>query len=1640
MSIFHSRVYRFGMVLLSVVIFCSMVGLAYSQSRTSSIRHERSGTAFTYQGYLTDEGAPGQGEYDFNFALFDDPSTGVQVGDDYSLGNVLVEDGLFSVELNFGEVFTGGDRWLEVGVRPGNEAGPYTTLTPRQHITPAPYAMFASSSSWAGLVGLPEGFSDDIDDDILASLLCSSGQIAKFDGDDWLCDQDEVGEGGIGDITAVSPGFGLAGGGDSGDVTLSVMTSTVQSRVDSSCPIGQSIRVIQQDGTVVCELDDLGTGDGGGDITGVNAGLGLTGGGLTGTLTLDIGAGMGISATADAIAIDTFFRLPQGCADGQIPGWDNVGSGWICEDDAVDDSVSFPEIQGIVGTISSTVAAGDHLHDGRYYTKADLQTGGQALVHWDNLDAVPPEIADGDDDTTYSAGLGLVLTATTFAVGDSFQLPQSCAGGQVVKWNGGSWACADDEAGDGDITAVSPGFGLGGGGEDGDVTLSVISSTIQSRVDSFCPVGESIRVINQDGSVVCEPDDLGSGGGGWALTGNAGTTAGTHFLGTTDDEPLEIHANQLRALLIEPNGSSPNIVAGYHGNSVGTSVVGGTVSGGGRDLSINAATADYAVVAGGAGNTAGGYGSAIGGGEGNTTSGSYSVADGGYANLAGGDYASIGGGQGNSTSVSYGTVGGGANNMVSGTSGTVGGGIANTVDAIYGVLGGGYNNLVEGAYGVVAGGGPSDLGNPDITRNRVHDDYGVVSGGGNNQAGSDDGNSGNAAYATVSGGQGNTASATYATSGGGTDNSASGYGSIVGGGGSNSASANYATVAGGSGNSITANYGSVAGGNANSAGSPYSSVGGGRANIAGGAYSTIGGGYGNETATNMGTIPGGANNYVSGTYSFAAGYQARADHEGSFVWSDATGALTTTAPNQFLIDASGGVGIGPNSPAYMPAISPTHMLVVDGSASILSTGSLVARGVFTGYTKYLQKPSAIDSAGDYIYVTSSATNTLTIIDVSDPDHPASIAKTTSGLHGPVDVQVVGGLAFIASEQNNSLVIMDVSDPSDPISIGASDRLLAKPQAVHVVGNHAFVASYGENYTREHDGLAIFDISDPKEPLTAVFTDTNLSGTSDVYAAGDYAYVTSYLNDSLVIFDISNRYPNSEGFWIAARGVYSDASVLEGPVAVQVRGSYAYVLGSESHNLVILDIRDPDNIVYFDQISTTLQYPRSIYLSGDIAYVAYSGDPVSDTDMGLAVFDVSNPASIQDLSVIDMSDWLQLINTGTITEPVWAQAPPVPAAVNGNGNRIYLANEGHDSVSFYDINHLNAPAVIAGSVQADHLEATGSAQVNSNLSVGEGLNVGPGGALIEGQLSVAGLDNNYILGNLSLGAAGIVLSDSEQTQIVYPTQQLDVHGDARVRVNAEHSLMMASPPKKGAFFDFTTNNYGASYTPTARIEFFVPDPFTGTTHTTEIKILTQSASDTQIQGRMDIGEEIIFYNVAPDLSLRPTITLTKQGDVLPGVDDTYLLGDSAHRWEAIYATNGAIQTSDARQKENLAAMPYGLDEINQLRPVIFEWKDGQNDDLHYGLIAQEVAVILPEVVVRGDDPDGILGMNYGELVPVLVNAIQEQQGQIEEMEARLIALEGGGQGGLLSSTSNMWLGALLFGAVVLVVVKRPGGKR
>ncbi|MGE3801842.1 MAG: beta strand repeat-containing protein, partial [Candidatus Kapaibacterium sp.] len=204
-------------------------------------------------------------------------------------------------------------------------------------------------------------------------------------------------------------------------------------------------------------------------------------------------------------------------------------------------------------------------------------------------------------------------------------------------------------------------------------------------------------------------------GAGWSLTGNAGTTAGTNFLGTTDSTALHLYVNSgsNNSLILNTNGSiqrdTGGIVRGLHAVDLqmirldSTEVASGiySVIGGGRE---NLADTIGSTVAGGTQNWATGYKSFVGGGDGNWADGSYSVVAGGNENFAYGWKNFIGGGDENETDFDYAVVAGGNENIAVADGAFIGGGEHNFVGGGDGAIAGGYYNEAWGEFSAVGGG------------------------------------------------------------------------------------------------------------------------------------------------------------------------------------------------------------------------------------------------------------------------------------------------------------------------------------------------------------------------------------------------------------------------------------------------------------------------------------------------------------------------------------------------------------------------------------------------------------------------------------------------------------------------------------------------------------------------------------------------------------------------------------------------------------------------------------------------------------------------------------------------------------------------------------------------------------------------
>lgn len=210
----------------------------------------------------------------------------------------------------------------------------------------------------------------------------------------------------------------------------------------------------------------------------------------------------------------------------------------------------------------------------------------------------------------------------------------------------------------------------------------------------------------------------------WSIAGNANTTNGTHFIGTTDGRGFDIRVNNVLVGRFSTN-AQPNIVFGDANNFSASNLTGQTICGGSFNVSSgsystisggqqNTNTKNYATIGGGFNNVIGDSGSAthgtIAGGDRNVNRGHKSTIGGGSLNIISNDnnggYATIAGGQGNFIFAEGGTIGGGGANIISNGAGQVicggsGGNVAGSSGSA--ILGGGLNET-RGTHAVVAGG------------------------------------------------------------------------------------------------------------------------------------------------------------------------------------------------------------------------------------------------------------------------------------------------------------------------------------------------------------------------------------------------------------------------------------------------------------------------------------------------------------------------------------------------------------------------------------------------------------------------------------------------------------------------------------------------------------------------------------------------------------------------------------------------------------------------------------------------------------------------------------------------------------------------------------------------------------------------
>jgi hypothetical protein len=698
-----SRKTSISLLLVFTLLFSATIVVAQDAPQAVT------GTAFTYQGRLIDGGSAANGAYDFQFAVFNALSGGTQVGSIVSVDDLTVTDGLFVATLDFGNVFDGTALYLEVRVRSGASTGTYATLAPRQALTATPYASFATKAAnaitstlalnmpWSGLTSVPPGFADNLDNDALGGLACGAGQIAKWNGSIWQCDTDLVGSG----STTYSAGYGLTLSG----TVFSVLSTTMQNRVSGTCAVGSAMRAINVDGSVTCEALTGGSGD----IIAVNAGSGLLGGGLSGSVTLTVDfAGTGAANTvarSDHHHNTSYWRLTGNSgtnASNFLGTTDNMSLTIAVSSTAalrlLPGSIA-PDLLG--GHISNTINSG--------VSGAVIAGGGNSNLPQrvtDDYGTVGGGLANraGNADNSYSnalyatvsGGLNNVASATEATIGggvsnNATALGATVSGGALNEANGSNSTIGGGLNNTTALTAT-----VIGGGENNTASgrHNVIAGGLDNSTSGVYAVvgGGRLNTATGNSAVVSGGYDNTANGEAAAVGGGYQNTATTY-------------ATIGGGYLNSATGLTATIGGGEH--IVITSTA-GTVGGG----SFITVTGDYATVGGGGFNAATGYGSFVGGGGGwwtfhrmgNIASGDWSTVVGGTRNVASGYGTTIGGGDLNIVTNTMATVGGGYVNAANGYISTIAGGQQNQAAGQWSSVGGGIINVASGLEATVPGG------------------------------------------------------------------------------------------------------------------------------------------------------------------------------------------------------------------------------------------------------------------------------------------------------------------------------------------------------------------------------------------------------------------------------------------------------------------------------------------------------------------------------------------------------------------------------------------------------------------------------------------------------------------------------------------------------------------------------------------------------------------------------------------------------------------------------------------------------------------------------------------------------------------------------------------------------------------------
>jgi hypothetical protein len=388
------------------------------------------GTAFTYQGQLMEAGLQANGTYDLRFRLYDVAAGGTPVGPTLTNENVTVTNGLLTTTIDFGaSVFGGAAYWLEIAVRPGASTESFMLLDPRQPISPAPYATYAPNAGaagsvpWTGLTGIPAGFLDALDND----TTYSAGAGLSLTGTMFAIAPGGVVESMLADQAVTGAKLADASVTEDKIVAGAVTEQKIENQAVTNFKLAANAVSADKliDGAVTpIKISSAGAGP---SQTLIYNGINVNWRDIQWSTLANIPPGFG-----DAVDNDTTYSAGAGLT---LSGTQfSIAEQGVNNVMLANSAVTEQKIENLAVTTSRlapNAVTTAKLMDGAV-TPTKISSGvalpNQTLIYnginvnwrdidWFTLANIPPGFADGtDNNTTYSAGAGLALNGTQFAI------------------------------------------------------------------------------------------------------------------------------------------------------------------------------------------------------------------------------------------------------------------------------------------------------------------------------------------------------------------------------------------------------------------------------------------------------------------------------------------------------------------------------------------------------------------------------------------------------------------------------------------------------------------------------------------------------------------------------------------------------------------------------------------------------------------------------------------------------------------------------------------------------------------------------------------------------------------------------------------------------------------------------------------------------------------------------------------------------------------------------------------------------------------------------------------------------------------------------------------------------------------------